>query len=317
MGDFMIVRLGYVSISKSIYDDTSFKSINYTNYMKNANLERIDSIIVNNLETLSKIICFNIRNNVHFYRITSDLVPLATLDDVSFDYIDKYSDYYKEIGNLINLHKMRVDAHPSEYTVLNSTNQKVVNDTFKILRYHVDILKSMNIDPFVILHVGSSVFGKKNSLTRFINNFNLLDSDIKSSILVENDDKVFNVSDVLYLCRVIKRPFVLDYLHHACNPCEKDITCYLKDIFDTWGDMTPKVHFSSSKSKLKKEMRSHADFVNVNEFISFIELIKLYTDRVDVMIEAKMKDEAMFRLIRQLKYLTDYTFIDDTTFIVK
>ena len=64
-------------------------------------------------------------------------------------------------------------------------------------------------------------------------------------------------------------------------------------------------------------MRSHADFVNVNEFISFIELIKSYTDRVDVMIEAKMKDEAMFRLIRQLKYLTDYTFIDDTTFIVK
>ena len=93
MGDFMIVRLGYVSISKSICDDTSFKSINYTNYMKNANLERIDSIIINNLETLNKIICFNIRNNIHFYRITSDLVPLATLDDVSFDYIDKYSDY--------------------------------------------------------------------------------------------------------------------------------------------------------------------------------------------------------------------------------
>lgn len=194
----MIVRLGYVSISKSIYDDTSFKSINYTNYMKNANLERIDSIIVNNLETLSKIICFNIRNNIHFYRITSDLVPLATLDDVSFDYIDKYSDYYKEIGNLINLHKMRVDAHPSEYSVLNSTNQKVVNDTFKILRYHVDILKSMNINPFVILHVGSSVFGKKNSLTRFINNFNLLDYDIKNSILVENDDKVL-MSPMFYI----------------------------------------------------------------------------------------------------------------------
>ena len=64
-------------------------------------------------------------------------------------------------------------------------------------------------------------------------------------------------------------------------------------------------------------MRSHADFVNVNEFISFVELIKPYTDRIDIMIEAKMKDEAMFRLIRQLKYLTDYTFIDDTTFIVK
>ena len=34
------------------------------------------------------------------------------------------------------------------------------------------------------------------------------------------------------------------------------------------------------------------------------------------MIEAKMKDEALFRLVRELKYKTDYKFIDDTTFIV-
>ena len=34
------------------------------------------------------------------------------------------------------------------------------------------------------------------------------------------------------------------------------------------------------------------------------------------MIEAKAKDEALFKLIRELKYKTDYQFIDDTTFIV-
>jgi len=34
------------------------------------------------------------------------------------------------------------------------------------------------------------------------------------------------------------------------------------------------------------------------------------------MIEAKEKDEAMFRLIRNLKYKTDYKFVDDTTFEV-
>ena len=34
------------------------------------------------------------------------------------------------------------------------------------------------------------------------------------------------------------------------------------------------------------------------------------------MIEAKAKDEALFKLVRELKYKTDYQFIDDTTFIV-
>lgn len=35
------------------------------------------------------------------------------------------------------------------------------------------------------------------------------------------------------------------------------------------------------------------------------------------MLEAKAKDDAMFRLIRELKYKTNYKFIDDTTFEVK
>ena len=34
------------------------------------------------------------------------------------------------------------------------------------------------------------------------------------------------------------------------------------------------------------------------------------------MLEAKAKDEAVFRLIRQLKYKTNYKFIDDTSFLV-
>lgn len=34
------------------------------------------------------------------------------------------------------------------------------------------------------------------------------------------------------------------------------------------------------------------------------------------MIEAKEKDEALFRLVRELKYKTDYLFIDETSFIV-
>jgi len=34
------------------------------------------------------------------------------------------------------------------------------------------------------------------------------------------------------------------------------------------------------------------------------------------MIEAKGKDAALFRLVSQLKYKTNYNFIDETTFII-
>lgn len=33
------------------------------------------------------------------------------------------------------------------------------------------------------------------------------------------------------------------------------------------------------------------------------------------MLEAKGKDDSLFRLVRYIKYKTDYEFIDDTTFL--
>lgn len=37
---------------------------------------------------------------------------------------------------------------------------------------------------------------------------------------------------------------------------------------------------------------------------------------IDIMLEAKGKDDSLFRLVRYIKYKTDYEFIDDTTFLV-
>ena len=47
-----------------------------------------------------------------------------------------------------------------------------------------------------------------------------------------------------------------------------------------------------------------------------LEDLKNYTNNVDIMLEAKAKDEALFRLVRELKYKTNYKFIDETTFII-
>ena len=61
---------------------------------------------------------------------------------------------------------------------------------------------------------------------------------------------------------------------------------------------------------------AHNDYIDVNEFINFLEISKKYTNELFIMIEAKKKDEALFKLIRELKYLTNYSFIDETSFII-
>lgn len=313
----MRVRLGYVALSKALEDVTTSSTITYTNYInKNYNTSKLLEITKNNLDSLYEIIKYNVKNNFHFYRLTSKLVPLATHDKVDFDYITPFLDEYKKIGKLINDNNIRVDTHPDQYTVLNSMDSKIVKNTVEILEYHYKIMDALGIkDKIIILHVGSSACGKKASITRFINNFNKLPDHIKKCIAVENDDKVYNIKDVLELCHKINVPMVLDYHHFICNNEKEDIKDYLKEIIDTWCEKLPKMHFSSSKSKLKKEFRSHSNYINKESFIEFINIIKKQDKDIDIMLEAKAKDDAISRLVRCLKYETNYKFVNETTFI--
>lgn len=314
----MKVRLGYVALSKALDDVTTSSTITYTNYInKNYNTSKLLEITKNNLDSLYEIIKYNVKNNFHFYRLTSKLVPLATHDKVDFDYITPLLDEYKKIGKLINDNNIRVDTHPDQFAVLNSMDSKIVKNTVEILEYHYKIMDALGIkDKIIILHVGSSACGKKASITRFINNFNKLPDHIKKCIAVENDDKVYNIKDVLELCHKINVPMVLDYHHFICNNEKEDINDYLKEIIDTWDGKLPKMHFSSPKSKLKKEFRSHSDYINKECFIEFINILKKQDKDIDIMLEAKAKDDAVSRLARYLKYETNYKFLDETTFII-
>lgn len=313
----MKIRLGYACISKTLSNVTTSSTITYTTFQKDKDYKKIDTAIKSNLNALKEILTYNIKNNIHFFRLSSKLIPLATKSDVIFDYIDPYKDYYNSIAKIIKDNKLRIDFHPDEFCVLNSTKSEVVKNSIAILEYHYNLLKVLEIkNKILVLHIGGNTFGKKNSISRFINNFNTLSKDIQESIAIENDDKIFNIRDCVYISKNINVPVILDYHHHICNHDELDINDYLKDILSSWHNTTPKMHFSSPKNKTKKDFRSHNDYINVDAFINFIDILKPFNHDVDIMIEAKAKDEALFRLVRELKYKTNYTFIDDTSFEV-
>lgn len=313
----MIIRLGYACLSKTLDNVTSSSSLSYTNYLKNENPSiKLNNVIISNLEDLDKIITYNIKNNIHVFRLSSAIIPLATMESVKFDYIKPYLEYYKRIGNKIKKANMRASFHPDQYTVLNSTRKEVIDNSKNILEYHYNLLAAFDIkDKLILLHIGSSTFGKEHSINRFKKQFKLLDKKIQKCIAIENDDKIFNAYDTLNLAKELNIPMVLDYHHHICNG-DFDINEIITDIFNTWNNINPKVHFSSPKSKFKKDFRSHNEYIDSETFIQFIEKIRHLPFDIDIMIEAKAKDEALFKLIRELKYKTNYKFIDDTSFEV-
>lgn len=315
----MQIRLGYVAICLTLNLAAS-KTMTFTRYQKLSKEVASDEIknkIIQNFDSLEQILIYNYKNDIHFYRMSHNLIPLATHPQVPLDYIKPYQDRWQKIGQMIKKFQMRVDIHPDEYCVLNSPNPEVIKSSKNILKFGKEIFKAMHISGQMVLHVGGAYNNKTEAIERFKNNFLKLDKELRNMIILENDDKTFNVKEVLLICEELKIPMVLDYHHYLCNNEGENIKDYLPRIIQTWKNMglPPKMHFSSPKSL--KEPCSHSEYIDAKKFIDFLDLLKDLKTDIDIMLECKAKDDALFKLIRELKYYTDYSFLDSTTINIK
>lgn len=311
----MKIRLGYVAISLTV-NVTSSKTITYTNYQKlneREKISKIDNIINQNFENLKNILTYNFKNEIHFYRLGPNIIPLATHPNIDIDYVKPYEKNWRQIGYLIKLYNIRVDTHPDHFCVLNSPKKEVINQSIKILNYHKNIFNAMKINGKTILHVGGTYGDKNKSIIKFIDNFKKLDKDIQKMIILENDDKTYNIKDTLYICETLNIPMVLDYHHYKCNNEGEKLEEYLPKIIDTWKNekLNPKMHFSSPKNK--RNIKAHSNYINSDDFIEFLNIIKSLNKDIDIMLECKNKDEALFKLTREIKTKTNFTFVNQTT----
>lgn len=315
----MIIRLGYVAIALNLGKVTSSSTLTYTRYLKlnkEDRLKKLKEVTYSNIEALEKILRYNIDNNIHFYRMTSNFIPLATHPDVMWDYLKYFKKDLEYIGKLIKDNNLRVDTHPDQFNVINSDRESVVENTLRTLNMQVDLFEAMNYEQGkLVIHIGGAEGGKDIALDRFINNLKNVPKRITDRLILENDDKTFNAKEVLQICEKTNLPMVFDIHHHNCNNCEEDIKSLLPQIFKTWEDeeLVPKIHFSSPR-EFEKD-RKHADYIDANRFLEFIYKAKESVNKdFDIMIEAKKKDIALNILVKDLKKLTkDIKFIDSAT----
>ena len=318
----MIVRLGYVAIALGLPKVTSSSNVTHTYYKKlnseEKRLTKLKQVTHSNISDLERILQYNIKNNIHFYRITSALVPLATHPDVNWNYRKYFKIDFKFIGDIINRNNMRVDTHPDQFNVINSMDKKVVENTKNNLMFHANLFNDLEY-PLgkMVLHIGSGAGGKEAALQRFGDNFKSYPPEITTRIILENDDKIFTARETLQLCKRLNVPMVLDVHHHICNNEGEDIKELLGEILATWSEekLPPKLHFSSPKNSPTD--RRHSDLIDGQQFVDFIESCKDYNTDIDIMIEAKKKDLALFDLVKSIKILRkEWEWVDASTFVV-
>ncbi len=305
----MIIRLGYVAMTLNLKDASPSKTVTVATYNKIEDPEgkkyRLEKLTRANLQNTLRILRYNLAHDIHVYRFTSKLVPLATHPlTADWHYEDDFAEEFKEIGDFVKEHDFRVSAHPDHFTLINSPSEKVFEDALKDLEYHYRVYKAMGLEDKkykLVLHVGGLYKNKEASIGRFIDRFKLLPDYIQDRIILENDDKLFNAKDVLGICKTLKIPMVFDAHHYRCNNEGEKIIPLLPLIFDTWKDeyFNPKIHLSSPKNH--KQFRSHADKIEIDDCLNFIEVAKKVNDDFDIMLEAKDKDNALFDLMEKLK----------------
>ena len=317
----MKIRLGHVAISNALGKKvTSSSNVTYKTYSKitseEKKIEKLKSITHSNFEGLEKILRYNIENDIHFYRLTSALIPLTTHPDVpNWGYRKLFKKDFEYIGKLIKKNNMRVDTHPDQFNVINSANDEVVKNTIKNLSRQVEWFEDMDY-PIgkMVIHVGGATGGKESALSRFVDNFKTFPHDIQTRLIIENDDKIYTAHETLTLCKQLDIPMVLDVHHHNCNNEGENIYDMLGEIFGTWNkqQLPPKIHFSSPRDG--ELDRKHADYIDASSFIDFIENSRIVNTDFDVMLECKEKDIALFKLVDDIKKLRpEYTWIDKTT----
>lgn len=298
----MKIRLGYLGMPHTLLE--TYHTITYQKYLKlkDKRYERLEDIILSNLKTLNKVIDYNIKNKINFYRITHNLFPLATIEDIDFDYFI-FQDICQRIGNKIKKYNIRIDAHPDHFCVLSTTKEEVLENSIRIIKHHYDIFKMLDISGKIVLHIGSKMPSKEEATNRFIHNFNNLDDSLKKLIILENDDHLYTVTETLIICEKLNIPMVLDYHHFKCyHDRNEKLESLLPRIIATWKNeiLPPKMHFSSPKNK--KEKRTHHFYLDYHSFLQFINILKKQKLDIDIMLESKGKDEALFKLLRQLHF---------------
>jgi len=287
------MNLGYACINMSLSDVgiTTNKGMIKRTFMEKG-IQYASQLALQNVQALLEILKWNVANGIRVFRITSELFPWAS------EYqLEKMPDFpsirsiLEECGKL----SIRVSTHPGPFNKLAGVGLTLTN-TIRDLEIHSQLFDLMGLEPShwnkINIHVGGTYGDKEETLKRFAQNFKMLSANLQKRLTVENDDKtgLYTVAELHRLHEYIGIPIVFDYFHHRLHPgLQTEEEAFLM-AYETWGNVRPVFHFSSSRCEYEDpaaKREAHADYI--------YEPINTYGKDVDIVLEAKMKEKALFR----------------------
>lgn len=277
----------------------------------------VEALGIANARDIVKMLRWNNKYGIKFLRLSSEMFPFASHAEHGYKLAPFASEVLAEAGQVAAELGHRLTTHPGQFTQLGSPRKEVVTAAVRDLEYHHELLsllklpEQMDRDAVMILHMGG-VFGDKTAtLDRFRENYAKLSEGIKKRLVLENDDVSWTVHDLLPVCEELNIPMVLDFHHHnimfdpSIREGTQDIMNFYERIKKTWTrkGIRQKMHYSEQTppAVTPRDRRKHSPRVRT---------MPPCAADMDLMIEAKDKEQAVFELMRTFKLPGWDTFND-------
>ncbi|KAK4185885.1 UV-endonuclease UvdE-domain-containing protein [Podospora australis] len=273
--------------------------------------EFVQNLGLRNAADIIKMLRWNDKYGIKFMRLSSEMFPFASHEEHGYKLAPFASEVLGEVGRVAAELGHRLTTHPGQFTQLGSPRKEVIKASIRDLEYHDEMLTLLRLpeqqdrDAVMILHMGGVYGDKEATLDRFRQNYAKLSDSIKQRLVLENDDVAWSVHDLLPVCEELNIPLVLDYHHHniifdstKCREGTFDISQpeIMERIAATWRrkGIKQKMHYSEPcpDAITPRDRRKHSPRVKT---------LPPCPPDMDLMIEAKDKEQAVFELMRTFK----------------
>ena len=272
-------------------------------------LRYVQALGLANATDIVKMLRWNDLYGIKFMRLSSEMFPFASHPEHGYKLAPFASEALAEAGRVAAELGHRVSMHPGQFTQLGSPRPEVISASVRELAYHDEMLTLLRLPPqqdrdaVMIIHMGGTYGDKQAAVGRFKENYKKLRESIKRRLVLENDDVSWSVHDLLPVCEELNIPLVLDFHHHnivfdssKVREGTEDIRQYFDQIRATWTrkNITQKMHYSEPRdgATTLRERRKHSPRVR---------RLPPCTPDMDLMIEAKDKEQAVFELMMTYK----------------
>lgn len=299
-------NLGYACINSELSERPKKQRVTTNRSMikrtfKEKGLPYASELTLANCKDLLTILKWNKKNNINFFRMSSNLIPWASDYELTElpDY-DLIAEALYQAGLYAAENNIRITTHPDHFNKLTSPKESVILNTIRDLEIHGEMFDMMCLPRThhakINIHVGAAYGDKPMATGNFCKNFHRLSESVKTRLTVENDDKPsLYTTEELYndIHKHINIPIVFDYHHHDLHPGEQTEREALDMALSTWPlDVRPVVHYSESRSvehgdpKIKPQ--AHSD--------SYVRAVNTYGLEMDIMLECKSKEQGLFKM---------------------